>query len=289
MSSRAGYFHHVEVYVRDLARSREFYAWLLGELGGEVSQEWDAGVSLRKGDAYLVLVQAEDAHLEAGYHRKRVGLNHLAFHASGRAQVDALREGCRARGAPELYPTRYPFAGGPGYYALFVEDPDRIKVEVVAPEGGDVSYEVHEEIPEGDLLDEVCGLHDQIFGPDRDLAAELPHRLAGRAVRLDLARDEDGAAVGFKLGYEDRPRRFLSWLGGVVERRRGRGIAGELMRRQHAGLAAAGYAEVRTNTFQRWLAMLRLDLAHGFEVLGTEAHRSGKPKLLLAKRLDPPG
>ena len=31
-----------------------------------------------------------------------------------------------------LYENRFPFATGPGYYAIFREDPDRIKVEVVA-------------------------------------------------------------------------------------------------------------------------------------------------------------
>lgn len=32
-----------------------------------------------------------------------------------------------------LYESEYPFASGPDYYALYCEDPDRIKVEVVAP------------------------------------------------------------------------------------------------------------------------------------------------------------
>lgn len=35
-----------------------------------------------------------------------------------------------------LYEDRYPYAGGPGYYAMYGEDPDRIKVEVVAPGEG---------------------------------------------------------------------------------------------------------------------------------------------------------
>jgi hypothetical protein len=37
-----------------------------------------------------------------------------------------------SRGMTVLYPERYPFAGGEDDYALFFEDPDRIKVELVA-------------------------------------------------------------------------------------------------------------------------------------------------------------
>jgi hypothetical protein len=51
----------------------------------------------------------------------------------GRAASDALRAWCRKKKIPMLYDERYPFAtGGTDDYALFVEDPDRIKVEFVA-------------------------------------------------------------------------------------------------------------------------------------------------------------
>ena len=33
-----------------------------------------------------------------------------------------------------LYEDKHPYAGGEDYYAVFFEDPDRIKVELVAPE-----------------------------------------------------------------------------------------------------------------------------------------------------------
>lgn len=32
-----------------------------------------------------------------------------------------------------LYQERHPFAGGDSHYAVYFEDPDRIKVELVAP------------------------------------------------------------------------------------------------------------------------------------------------------------
>ncbi|MFB1081670.1 VOC family protein [Jeotgalibacillus sp. JSM ZJ347] len=125
--------HHVELYVSDLKKSTEFWGWLLEELGYELYQEWESGRSWKYGETYLVFVQTEDAYLDVPYHRKRTGLNHLAFHADSREHVDELTEQLKAKGVRVLYEDRHPFAGGEDYYAVFMEDPDRIKVEIVAP------------------------------------------------------------------------------------------------------------------------------------------------------------
>ncbi|GIW72202.1 MAG: hypothetical protein KatS3mg102_1744 [Planctomycetota bacterium] len=130
---RVGTLHHLELYVSDLERSAAFWGWLLELLGYRPFQRWEGGRSWRLGPSYLVLVQAEGAYLEPPYHRKRVGLNHLALHAASREQVDEVTRLLRARGVTVLYEDRHPYAGGPGHYAVYFEDPDRIKVELVAP------------------------------------------------------------------------------------------------------------------------------------------------------------
>lgn len=132
MQNHSGMLHHVEMYVADLARTRAFWDWFLAELGWSLFQEWPAGVSWKLGPTYLVFVQAGYQHKSAGFHRCRPGLNHLAFHAPDRAAVDRMTEAVRARGLAVLYEDRHPYAGGKGYYALFFEDPDRLKVEFVA-------------------------------------------------------------------------------------------------------------------------------------------------------------
>jgi catechol 2,3-dioxygenase-like lactoylglutathione lyase family enzyme len=38
-----GLLHHVELWVPDLARARAHWGWLLGRLGYEPFQDWDAG------------------------------------------------------------------------------------------------------------------------------------------------------------------------------------------------------------------------------------------------------
>lgn len=125
--------HHVEINVRDLKRSAAFWAWFLGELGYRPFQTWDQGRSWISGRTYVVLVQTGDRYLDPPFHRRRTGLNHLAFHALSREQVDAITRQLRARGTTILYDDRHPHAGGPDSYAVFFEDPDRLKVELVAP------------------------------------------------------------------------------------------------------------------------------------------------------------
>jgi catechol 2,3-dioxygenase-like lactoylglutathione lyase family enzyme len=130
---RDSMLHHVEIYVSNLEKSVDFWGWLLTELGYEEYQKWELGVSWKYQETYLVFVQAEERFLDVPYHRCRVGLNHLAFHATSREQVDEITEILIKKQIPILYREKHPYAGGQEYYAVFFEDPDRIKVELVAP------------------------------------------------------------------------------------------------------------------------------------------------------------
>jgi catechol 2,3-dioxygenase-like lactoylglutathione lyase family enzyme len=125
--------HHVEIYVSNLSKSVEFWGWLLPELGYERYQKWDSGISWKHQETYLVFVQAEERYLDVPYHRCRAGLNHLAFHGNSREHIDKITEALLDKGIQILYKDKHPYAGGKDYYAVFFEDPDRIKVELVAP------------------------------------------------------------------------------------------------------------------------------------------------------------
>lgn len=125
--------HHIEIYVSKLTDTIEFWDWLLKELGYQVYQQWDSGISWKQGDTYLVFVQAKDRFQDVPYHRCRVGLNHLAFHAYSKQQIDSITAKLQQMGRPILYADKHPFAGGNVHYAVYFEDPDRIKVELVAP------------------------------------------------------------------------------------------------------------------------------------------------------------
>ncbi len=127
-----GTLHHIEIYVSDLEKSTEFWGWFLEYLGYEKYQQWGKGHSWKLGDTYLVFVQAEEKYFEPTYHRCRVGLNHLAFHAQSRQQVDEITQLLKDRQINILYSDKHPYAGGKDHYAVYFEDPDRIKVELVA-------------------------------------------------------------------------------------------------------------------------------------------------------------
>lgn len=125
--------HHVEINVTDLRIATEFWGWFLNELNYEVYQKWDKGISWKFEKTYIVFVQTEERFIKAGFHRSQVGLNHLAFYADSRKQVDQMTKNLKERNISILYQDRHPFAGGVDHYAVFFEGPDRMKVELVAP------------------------------------------------------------------------------------------------------------------------------------------------------------
>ena len=122
--------HHVEIYVSDLKKSSDFWGWFLGKLGYSKYQQWPEGVSWKLENTYIVFVQTREKYLDTPYHRCRTGLNHLAFHAESKEQIDEITSELKLKGVKILYEDEHPYAGGKNYYAVYFEDPDRIKVEL---------------------------------------------------------------------------------------------------------------------------------------------------------------
>ena len=125
-----GMLNHDEINVSNLKDSRKFWSLFLIKLGYELYQEWGGGFSYMKEGTYIVFVQTYERYLKLKYHRSGTGLNHLAFLVESREEVDVFRDLIKNCGLNELYSDRYPHAGGDDNYALFFEDPDRMKVEV---------------------------------------------------------------------------------------------------------------------------------------------------------------
>jgi len=128
-----GSLHHVELWVPDLARATAQWGWLLGQLGYTPFQDWPAGRSWQLGTTYLVIEQSP-ALTARGHDRLRPGMNHLAFQAGTRQEVDTLTAAAPAHGWTLLFPETHPHAGGPSHYAAYLANTDGFEVELVADE-----------------------------------------------------------------------------------------------------------------------------------------------------------
>lgn len=134
-----GGFHHIDLNVSDLAAAKAVYGPVLEFLGYICVKdeaegcEWD----LRKdGRGAALGLKLCDPAL-AGYAHKRYapGLHHLAWRAESRADVDAVHALLVEHGVTILDPpAHYPEYWG-DYYAVFFEDPDGMKLEVVHSPG----------------------------------------------------------------------------------------------------------------------------------------------------------
>lgn len=121
---------HVEMNVSDYSKSIRFYDLVLKPLG------WERLVCTSECAAYcdgflkIILSPVSAEHKGAGFHRKRIGLNHLALYATSKEEVDRyFRDVLQANGIPSLYQNGP--EGDEDYYSVLFEDPDRMKIEVV--------------------------------------------------------------------------------------------------------------------------------------------------------------
>ena len=129
--NRPGQLHHVEFCAADLDVAVDFWGTLLDELGYETKNDWENGRSWINGPTYVVLKQAGST--DHPFDREVPRLDHLAFHAASWQQVDELTRMVREPSdAALLFEDQHPYAGG--YYALYCEGPDDVRIEVVAPE-----------------------------------------------------------------------------------------------------------------------------------------------------------
>lgn len=88
----------------------------------------------KKGTADFWIVATDPKYIKNGFHRKNVGVNHFAFHASSKEKVDRFyNEFLKPKSIKTLYNTPKSFPEyTKDYYAVFFEDPDRIKLEVAS-------------------------------------------------------------------------------------------------------------------------------------------------------------
>ena len=128
---------HLDLVVSDLERSLTFYTGLLHPLGyvrtAEIEGERGERVFYvgRPGGSGSISLRARQSKERAiPYDRYDIGIHHIAFIAVTRALVDEQAKWVSENGGTiESGPQEYDYT--PRYYAVFVHDPDGIKLELV--------------------------------------------------------------------------------------------------------------------------------------------------------------
>lgn len=124
---------HIGINLSGSLKSFQFWKDLLHYFGVIFTEEQKYHFDAKSGKTYLCVTAVEKNYKKDGYHRKRIGLNHVAFRLPSPKQVDQfVSEFLEPRGIKSLYggPRMYP-EYTKGYYAVYFEDPERIKIEIV--------------------------------------------------------------------------------------------------------------------------------------------------------------
>lgn len=115
-------FDHAVIMVSDLDASLPWYAAVLAAIGFDKTRDH---VWVNAEGQAIDLKQAEDT--QQAYLRRGVGLNHMAFRAGTHAAVEAVAAQVAAAGFD--VPPRQLFGEE---LALFLKDPDGMRIEVVS-------------------------------------------------------------------------------------------------------------------------------------------------------------
>jgi glyoxylase I family protein len=133
-----GTINHLALTASNLTRSAQFYDRVLELIGYGRVEVPESTQHLMKTkllawaspNGSITLRPAKDESANKAHDRNAPGLNHVAFNAENREEVEQLHEVLRAIGATILDPpAEYPYF--PGYYAVYFADPDGLKLEFV--------------------------------------------------------------------------------------------------------------------------------------------------------------
>lgn len=138
LAIRSGGIHHIDLNVSDVQAARQIYGLLLEFLGYRMVKddadgcEWDLTA-----DDGRISIGLRPVHPDWANHvhrRYAPGLHHLAWRATSRDEVDEFHRLLITNAFPVLdAPAEYPQYSD-SYYALFFEDPDGIKLELLHEE-----------------------------------------------------------------------------------------------------------------------------------------------------------
>ncbi len=123
--------NHIEFRIKNLDESERFYDPICEFLGYEKHHRMKASILYRSKERIgdLILVRTRKAGQGKSYDRESPGFSHMAWNAQSREEVDNLHEILQKNGAEILDPP-CEMNYSPGYYAVWFQDPDGMKLEL---------------------------------------------------------------------------------------------------------------------------------------------------------------
>jgi catechol 2,3-dioxygenase-like lactoylglutathione lyase family enzyme len=118
---------HLVLSVGDFARSKDFYAKLLGFLGFKLKHEYADMAGWSNGKTLFWIAAADAQGKKRKYRKGDIGFHHYAFELSSRKDVEALGDFLAKHGMNVVDPPGEYY--GRSYYAVYFTDPDGMKLE----------------------------------------------------------------------------------------------------------------------------------------------------------------
>jgi catechol 2,3-dioxygenase-like lactoylglutathione lyase family enzyme len=123
--------HHLQIGTDAFNVAKKFYGALLPALGFDTVFEKEDSFGYQREGFEVIIVKAKSTADDLWDGERRVGFDHLALNADGRAKVDECARlldelGAEIYDAPAVVPEY-----GEDYYALWVRDPSGLRIEVV--------------------------------------------------------------------------------------------------------------------------------------------------------------
>lgn len=130
--SLKGNLYHIQINISNPLISIPFYKEMFSYLDYKIIEQGEDYIGFSNGINDFWFITTESKYVINKFHRKNVGLNHISFVLDSKEKVDEFNEKfIKKNNINTLYDSPKSFPNySKDYYAVFFEDPDRIKIEI---------------------------------------------------------------------------------------------------------------------------------------------------------------